>query len=136
MSQSPRLLFVNIPVADVKRSRPFFSALGFTFNDQFCDDNAICMKVNESAFFMLIQPDRFATFTPRNVVRPDAGVSALYAITVGSRAEVDAMFDLVLSLGGSDADHIEDHGFMYSRSFRDLDGHTWEAFWMDPAALA
>jgi predicted lactoylglutathione lyase len=30
----------------------------------------------------------------------------------------------------------QDHGFMYGWSFYDLDGHHWEAFWMDPSAVA
>ena len=39
-----------------------------------------------------------------------------------------------LAAGGSEADGAEDYGFMYSRSFFDLDGHSWQVMWMDPAA--
>ena len=28
----------------------------------------------------------------------------------------------------------QDHGFMYSHGFTDLDGHVWELLWMDPNA--
>ncbi len=30
----PRMIFVNLPVADLERSQPFFSALGFTFDER------------------------------------------------------------------------------------------------------
>ena len=39
------------------------------------------------------------------------------------------------ALGAAEADGAEDHGFMYTSSFQDPDGHIWEVFWMDPAAL-
>jgi hypothetical protein len=42
----------------------------------------------------------------------------------------------VLAAGGTEADGAEDHGFMYSRSFFDLDGHGWQVMWMEPAAQA
>jgi uncharacterized protein len=78
-----RMLFVNIPVADVERSKAFFAKLGFSFNPTMTDE----------------------------------AVSAA-----------------ALAAGGSEADDAEDHGFMYSRSFFDLDGHGWQVMWIDPAA--
>lgn len=135
MSSSPRLLFVNLPVADVARSRAFFTALGFTFNEQFSDETAICMIVNEGAFYMLLSHAKFGSFTKREVVTPAGGVAAYNAFSVASRDEVDATFARALEAGGSDGEHTEDHGFMYSRTFFDPDGHCWEGFWMDPAAV-
>ena len=29
----------------------------------------------------------------------------------------------------------QQHGFVYGRDLADPDGHVWEAFWMDPAAI-
>ena len=51
-----RMLFVNMPVADVERSTAFFAKLGFSFNPMFTDDTAACMLVGEHAFVMLLQP--------------------------------------------------------------------------------
>lgn len=135
MTQPSRMIFVNLPVEDVARSRAFFSRLGFTFNEQFSDDTALCMVVNDGAYFMLLNHEKFSSFTKRAIVTPGEGVPAYMAFTVGSRDEADAMFATAIEAGGVDGEHIEDHGFMYSRMFRDPDGHTWEAFWMDPAAI-
>ena len=131
----PRKLFVNVPVADVQRSITFFEALGFRFNPHFTDATATCMLVGEDAYFMLLQRERFATFTHRPVGDPTADTAALYAIGVESREAVDAMVRAAVAAGGAHALDPQDHGFMYGWSFHDLDGHHWEVFWMDPAAI-
>ena len=128
-------LFVNIPVSDLQRSIEFFEALGFAFNTQFTDATATCMLVGEDAYFMLLVRDKFASFSARPAADPRTATGALYAISVASRADVDAMVRKALAAGGSQALDPQDHGFMYGWSFLDLDGHHWEVFWMDPAAV-
>jgi predicted lactoylglutathione lyase len=61
--------------------------------------------------------------------------NAMFAISVDSRAEVDEMVAKAIAAGGSHAVEPQDHGFMYGSSFYDRDGHHWEVFWMDPAAI-
>ena len=130
--QTPRKLFVNIPVSNVQRTIEFFEALGFTFNTQFTDASAAAMLVGEDAYFMLLQTDRFASFTKRPVGDPTRETTALFALGVESRDAVDAMVKQAVAAGGSYAVDPQDHGFMYGWSFYDLDGHHWEVFWMDP----
>ena len=132
---TPRKLFVNIPVADVQRSITFFEALGFRFNPQFTDASATCMLVGEDAYFMLLGPEKFASFTKRPAGDPARETSALFALGVESREAVDAMVRQAVAAGGSHALEPQDHGFMYGWSFYDLDGHHWDVFWMDPAAV-
>ena len=128
-------LFVNIPVNDLQRSIEFFEALGFSFNPQFTDATATCMLVGEDAYFMLLAKDRFVGFSKRPIGDARKETNALFAIGVDSRAEVDAMVKKAIAAGGSHAMEPQDHGFMYGWSFYDLDGHHWEVFWMDPAAV-
>ena len=132
---NPRKLFVNVPVTDIQRSIDFFEALGFSFNAQFTDATAAAMLVGEDAYFMLLMPDKFASFTKRPQGDPKRETNALFAISLGSRAEVEEMVKKAVSLGGSYALEPQDHGFMYGWSFYDLDGHHWEVFWMDPAVV-
>ena len=128
-------LFVNIPVRDLQRSIQFFEALGFNFNRQFTDASATCMLVGEDAYFMLLGQERFAGFSKRPTGDPREQTSALFALSVNSRAEVDEMVNKAVAAGGSHAVEPQDHGFMYGWSFYDLDGHHWEVFWMDPAVV-
>ena len=128
-------LFVNIPVSDLQRSITFFEALGFNFNRQFTDATATCMLVGEDAYFMLLTRERFAGFSKRPVGDPRRETGALYALSVESREAVDAMVKQAVAAGGSYAVDPQDHGFMYGWSFLDPDGHHFEVFWMDPAAV-
>lgn len=132
---TPRKLFVNIPVRDLQRSIDFYERLGFTFNTQFTDATATCMLVGEDAYFMLLTTDKFQSFAKRPVSDPREGTGALYAISASSREEVDALVDKAVAAGGSSAGDPQDLGFMYLRVFYDPDGHHWEVFWMDPAAV-
>ena len=129
-------LFVNIPVGDLQRAITFFEALGFRFNPQFTDATATCMLVGEDAYFMLLTRDRFEGFSKRPVGDARAETNAMFALSVDSRAAVDAMLEKALAAGGTHAAEPQDHGFMYGVSFYDLDGHHWEVFWMDPAAVS
>src|SRR3954465_11598287 len=129
-----RMLFVNLPVADLGRSKEFFAKLGFSYKPMFTDETAACMLVGEQAFVMLLSRERFAEFAKRPIGDPTAHTPALYCFSVSSREEVDTVSAAALAAGGSEADDAEDYGFMYSRSFFDLDGHGWQVMWMDPAA--
>ena len=126
-------LFVNIAVTDLQRAIRFFEALGFRFNPQFTDATATCMLVGEDAYFMLLVRDRFTGFSARPLGDPKRETNAMFALSVNSRADVDALVEKAIDAGGSHAVEPQDHGFMYGRSFYDLDGHHWEAFWMDPS---
>jgi uncharacterized protein len=130
-----RALFVNLPVADLERSKAFFAALGFDYNPHFTDERGACMPIGEHAFVMLLSRDRFADFAKLPLADPRTHTLGLYCFSVSSRDEVDAVSAAALAAGGVEADGAEDYGFMYSRSFFDLDGHAWQVMWMDPAAL-
>ncbi|GAA1251915.1 VOC family protein [Pseudonocardia aurantiaca] len=131
-----RMLFVNIPVADLERSKAFFSKLGFTYDPAFTDETAACMLVGEQAFVMLLGRETFAQYAKLPIADPTTHTLALYCFSVSTRDEVDAISAAALAAGGTEADGAEDHGFMYSRSFFDPDGHGWQVMWMDPAAQA
>lgn len=130
-----RLLFLNLPVADLGASRAFFAELGFEFNEKFCDDGAACMIVSDKAYLMLLERDRFAEFVTRPVADPTAAAALTVAISAEDREAVDAFVEAALAAGASAAKDPQDYGFMYQRSFHDLDGHHWEVAWMDPVAV-
>jgi predicted lactoylglutathione lyase len=133
-AHADRMLFVTIPVTDLERSKAFFGALGFGFNPMFTDESSACMLVGEHAFVMLLGHERFAEYSKLPMADPTTHALALYSFSVASRDEVDAVGAAALAAGGTEADGAEDHGFMYTRSFFDLDGHGWQVMWMDPQA--
>jgi predicted lactoylglutathione lyase len=135
MSTPSRLLFVNLPVADLPASIAFFTELGFTFNPQFTDETSTCMIVSEQAYVMLLTEPKFAAFATKPVADATASSEALFCVSAESREAVDTFADAALAAGGTPAKEPMDQGFMYGRSFNDLDGHHWEVMWMAPAAV-
>jgi uncharacterized protein len=130
-----RLTFVNLPVRDLTKSVAFFSGLGFEFNPAFTDDNATCLVVSDKAFVMLLVEPFFATFTTKAVTDRATHTEVIIGVSAESRADVDALVDRALELGGSVVKDPTDEGYMYGRSFYDLDGHAWEVIWMDSASI-
>ena len=131
----PTHVFVNLPVADLQRSIAFFAQVGYTFNQQFTDDNATCMIIDEGIFAMLLVRPYFETFTPKPVANAHEVTEVLVALSAESRAAVDALVDRAIAAGGREARESQDHGFMYGRAYEDLDGHIWEIFWMDQGTV-
>lgn len=128
-----RMIFVNLPVADLDRAKAFYAAVGFVNEPRFTDATAAAMQWSEAIFVMLLTRDKWRTFTTRPI--PDAGASeVMLALSFDNREEVDRITDAAGAHGGTpDVNPRQDHGFMYGRSFLDLDGHIWETVWMDPA---
>ena len=125
-------IFVNLPVKDLNKSVEFFTKLGFTFNPQFTDENATCMIVGENNFVMLLVEKFFKTFTKKEIADATKTTEAIIALSMDTRERVDEIGDKALAAGGKESNETQDHGFMYTRSFQDLDGHIWEFFHMNP----
>src|SRR5512144_72890 len=99
----PRKLFVNLAVKDLKRSMAFFGKLGFGFDQRFTDDNAACMIVSGEAYVMLLGERFFTTFTKKAICDTSASTEGMFALSCGSREEVDALVEKALAAGGSRA---------------------------------
>lgn len=124
-------IFVNLPVKDIAKTREFWTKLGFSFNEQFSDDKALCLVLNEGSMYsMLISHEMFSTFTNRSIA--DASTTqVITALEVDSREMVDEIIQLALSNGATRYRESADHGWMYYDSFADLDGHQWEIMYSD-----
>lgn len=126
-----QMIFVNLPVTDIARSRAFYAALGFGFNEQFSDANTACVVISDTIFAMLLNHARFADFTPLPILDSRSGCAHLLALSRDSRAGVDTFATAALAHGGSEFRPAQDLGWMYSRALADPDGHVWEPAWMD-----
>ncbi len=118
-------IFLTLPVADLPKSVAFFKALGFQQNQQFSDDTAACIVINDSTSVMLGTHEKFRSFTPKAVCDTNQAVEVLISLSCDTRERVDDLVAKALAAGGSTYDQPEDLGFMYSHSFVDLDGHGW-----------
>lgn len=132
-----RMIFVNLPVADLARATAFYQAIGATKNEQFCDETASCMVFSDTIHAMLLTHDKFRQFTPKKIADARTSSEVLICISADSRDAVDDIVGKATTAGGAaDPSPKQDCGFMYGRSFEDPDGHIWEVMWMDVEAAA
>jgi len=129
-----KMIFVNLPVADLPAAQAFYEAIGATNNPMFTDETAACMVFTDVIHVMLLTHDKFAQFTPKKIADAKATSEVLICISADSREEVDDITEKALAAGGREPREKQDYGFMYGRSFEDPDGHIWEPMWMDMEA--
>lgn len=125
-----RMIFVNLPVTDLPRSRAFWEALGFSFNPQFSNEKGACLVIDDNIFAMLLVPDFFKGFTPHPLVDASQATEVLISITAESREAVDNILEKVVANGGREARPPQSENSMHIRSFADPDGHIWEWAYM------
>ncbi|MFC5069729.1 VOC family protein [Flaviflagellibacter deserti] len=131
----PMKIFVNLPVKDLSKSMDFFKALGWSFNLQFTDETAACLVISDDIYAMLLTHEKFKQFTPKEICDTSKATEVLTALSFDSREQVDEIVKKAVAAGGSLYAEPKDYGFMYQHSFQDLDGHSWEVFYMDESAI-
>ena len=128
-------VFVNLPVKDLNKSKEFFMSLGFSFNPQFTNDEGAAMVINDNIYAMLLREPFFQTFTKKPISDAKKSTEVIIAIDAESREAVDNMVKKAVQAGGAIYREVDDHGWMYSHSFEDLDGHQWEVVYIDMDAV-
>ncbi len=128
-------IFLNLPVKDLNKSIEFFTKLGYTFNSQFTNESATCMIVSETIYVMLLVETFFQSFTTKKIADTKTSVEAIIALSADSKEKVNEFVDKAVAAGANIPKDPQDHGFMFTRTFEDLDGHIWEIFWMNPDHL-
>jgi uncharacterized protein len=130
-------VFVNLPVKDLAKATEFFTSVGFSFDEQFTDENATRMIVSDDASVMLAVEPFFRGFiTPQDIADTSQSREVILGLSAESREQVDDLADKALAAGAQAlGDEPEDQGFMYMRGFRDLDGHQWSFIYMDMSAI-
>lgn len=124
-------IFINLPVADLKKSMEFYTKIGFTNNPVFTDETAACMVLSEEIYVMLLTHDKFSQFSSKKIIDASTEIGVINSISVDSAGEVNTMADTALKSGGSEPSSPKDYGFMQQRSFSDPDGNHWEVLYMD-----
>lgn len=124
-------IFINLAVSDIQKSMDFYSALGFTNNPQFSDENGKCMAWSENIFVMILDHDKFSGFATKPIADTKNNVAALYSLSTESEDYMNTIVESGLKAGGKEVGEMRDYGFMKQRTIEDTDGHTWEVFNMD-----
>ncbi|MFG3126146.1 VOC family protein [Streptomyces tendae] len=130
-----QMIFVNLATNDLDAAKKFFAGLGWEINAQFSDDGTASFPVSDTIVVMVHTPQKYREFTKKEIADSTRTSEVLIALSAESREKVDELVEKAVAAGGSVSGETQDHGFMYGRAFDDLDGHTFEVAWMDPAAV-
>ena len=128
-------IFVNLPVKDLNKSVGFYTKLGFSVNPQFTDETAACLVISDDIYAMLLTHAKFKEFTNKEIVDSTKGTEVILGLSAESKEKVSETVKKAIEAGGKESAEARDYGFMYQRSFQDLDGHLWEVLWMNPAHI-
>ncbi|MFE7838155.1 VOC family protein [Streptomyces sp. NPDC057474] len=130
-----QMIFVNLPVNDLDASKKFFTELGYALNPQFSDEKAASVVISDTIVAMLLTKPFYSSFTKKEIADATKTSEVMLCLSAESRAKVDELVDKAVAAGGTASEKVQEMDFMYGRAFDDLDGHTWEVVWMDPAAI-
>ncbi|HSX97253.1 MAG TPA: VOC family protein [Streptomyces sp.] len=130
-----QMIFINLPVNDLDASKKFFTELGYALNPQFSDENAASVVISDTIVAMLLTKPFYSSFTKKEIADATRTSEVMLCLSAESRAKVDELVEKAVAAGGTASEKIQEMDFMYGRAFDDLDGHTWEVVWMDPAAI-
>lgn len=119
---------------DLNNSKEFFTKIGFTINPQFTDETAACVVITEDIYAMILTHEKFKEFTSKEIADATKTSEVLTCLSFDSKEKVNEVMDKAVQAGGTETRAAMDYGFMFGRSFNDLDGHIWEVIWMDPNA--
>jgi predicted lactoylglutathione lyase len=128
-------IFVNLPVKKLDSSINFFRSIGYPHNPEFTDETGACIVISEDIYVMILTHEKFKEFTRKEISDSSKTSEVIVALAVDSKEKVNELVENAIKAGGTQALEAKDYGFMFQRSFQDLDGHLWEVVWMDlPAA--
>jgi uncharacterized protein len=134
-SAMSRNTFINLPVKDLARTTRFFRQVGFSFNQQFTNEDATCMIISDETYAMLVVEPFFKGFTQQDITDTSTSREVIVGLSAESKQEVDERVDKALAAGGQSLGDAQDDGVMYMRGFRDPDGHQWSFIHMDMSAI-
>ncbi|WP_286969272.1 VOC family protein [Flavobacterium sp. UBA4854] len=128
-------IFLNLAVKDLNRAVNFFNELGFSTNPKFTNEQGACIVISDNIFTMLLVEEFYQTFTPKKICDSTTTSEVLISLSMESREKVDETIEKAVKAGGTDYQEAKDYGWMYQRTFLDLDGHHWEVFFMDESQI-
>jgi predicted lactoylglutathione lyase len=124
-------IIFNLPVEDLDKSKAFFSALGFSFNPTWGNENAAFMNIVEGSISAMLTTEAFFTsLTGKPVAQAKEANEVVICLNCESREEVDSLIAKATAAGARIPHPPEDNGFMYDQGFEDIDGHLWNLVWM------
>lgn len=137
MPKMPKNLWINLPVKDIRKSKAFFTEIGFPLNPN-CpnNDEAVSLLIGEQNVAVMLFPEAtLRSFAGSDLTDTSKSMEVLLSIGANSKDEVDDLVKKVMLAGGTIYSEPQENGWMYGAGFADVDGHRWNVLYMDPAKM-
>ncbi len=128
-----KMVFVNLPVTDVKRATAFYEALGFVKNDEFSNETSSGMMWSDSIWVMLLSHDFYRQFlNGREIADTQKTSGALTAFSFDTPEGAKHFAETAKANGGDyfQVDMGIPEDVMVGYEIIDLDGNQLESAWM------
>lgn len=127
------MIWGNLAVQDIKRTKSFYEQLGFQSNGYDEVKSLASFKFGENQFVInFFKFDRLESSMNGKVSSTKDGNEVIFSLAAKSTAEVDQWANLVASSGGevNMGPKVDENGF-YVCVFADPDGHKFNIVCMD-----
>lgn len=131
-------IWLNLPVENLEQSLNFFKAIGFQINSRFDANQEMgSVKIGKKNFnVILILKSTFEKFNQQPITNTILSNEILISLDVESKEEIDSFANIVENAGGKIFSKPQwSQGWIYGFGFSDLDGHRWNAIYMDHSKL-
>ncbi len=129
-------MILNLPVADQEKSKEFFEAIGFSFNKELTDENALCFTITPSTIVALLPNEHFKSAINNQVLVDTSTTNEiLLSVGVDSKSAVDTIYAKAIAAGGKSVNPPTDYGTIYGTAFTDIDGHMWNSYYLSSTKL-
>src|ERR1700733_1141591 len=98
----PRDFWLNLPVKDIKRSKDFFTSLGFEFSGGpgNTENSAPLIGGSKGAMIMLFEEKTFKGFVNTEIADTKKQCEVLLSLEAATKEEVDEMAAKAVAAGG------------------------------------
>lgn len=121
-------LFLNVAVKDTIKARDFYMSIGFECEKEFSNPISEAIVINAGTLLFLVKDDSFKEAAKRDTADTAIAAEVVLATEVDNRLVVDTIVNNAKKAGGHEVGEALENEGMYTRIFRDLDGHQFNMF--------
>lgn len=122
--------YTHLYTDNVPASRNFFTKIGLKIKYAYSNEQGFCVEFNRNTYLMVLEKSHFQSFHPKLKLAQKDVHNSFISIEMKSIEHVDKFMNKVLKNGGIETEKASDDEWVYYRSFKDLDLHQFEVFYM------
>ena len=124
--------YIHLFTENIVELRKFFTKIGLKIKEDYSNENLLCVELNKHSYVMVLEKSRFQAFHPTLKLAQNDVHSHFISLQQKSIEHVDRLMKKVIKNGGVETEKATEDEWVYYRSFKDIDQHQFEVFFMKP----